>query len=247
VARGSLFMHRALLRTGPGGRGRGERAHALAELLRGDGFAVEIAADAPAAIDAYPAFEPDVVITDLGMPGLLDLLGPLAMNGNELTARSRGRAPASVVALTATVDAAIDALRAGAAYHVAKPLHYDELRLVLARVLEHRAAVRELARLRRLLEPPHASHASTADALAGAGRRPADAPAHRPAIPGATMAELERYAILETLKATRSTSRAAEMLGISTRTIQYRLHNYNAASRTETEARRKPDSDVGKP
>ena len=54
-----------------------------------------------------------------------------------------------------------------------------------------------------------------------------------PPIPGATLAELERYAILETLEATGgSTSRAAEMLGISARTIQYRLHEYNAAPRS---------------
>ncbi|HUJ58347.1 MAG TPA: sigma-54 dependent transcriptional regulator [Kofleriaceae bacterium] len=54
-----------------------------------------------------------------------------------------------------------------------------------------------------------------------------------PLVPGASMAELERYAILETLKATGgSTSKAAQMLGISTRTIQYRLHQYNEAPRS---------------
>jgi two-component system, NtrC family, response regulator HydG len=46
-------------------------------------------------------------------------------------------------------------------------------------------------------------------------------------IPGATMAELERYAILTTLDAVDgSTSKAAEMLDISVRTIQYRLSEY---------------------
>ncbi|MDB4955359.1 MAG: response regulator [Myxococcales bacterium] len=49
-----------------------------------------------------------------------------------------------------------------------------------------------------------------------------------PVVPGATLAELERYAILETLKSTGgSTTKAAEILGISVRTIQYRLHAYN--------------------
>ena len=46
-------------------------------------------------------------------------------------------------------------------------------------------------------------------------------------IPGATMAEIERCAILSTLEAVGgSTSRAAELLDISVRTIQYRLHEY---------------------
>jgi two-component system response regulator HydG len=49
-------------------------------------------------------------------------------------------------------------------------------------------------------------------------------------VPGATMAELERYAILKTLEAVDgSTVRAAEILDISTRTIQYRLHEYGLA------------------
>ena len=48
-----------------------------------------------------------------------------------------------------------------------------------------------------------------------------------PPIPGSRLEELERYVILETLKATGgSTSKAAEVLGISVRTIQYRLHEY---------------------
>ncbi len=51
-----------------------------------------------------------------------------------------------------------------------------------------------------------------------------------PRIPGATMAQIERYAILATLEATTgSTTRAAEVLDISVRTIQYRLHAYGLA------------------
>jgi two-component system response regulator HydG len=46
-------------------------------------------------------------------------------------------------------------------------------------------------------------------------------------IPGSTMAEIERHAIETTLDAVGgSTSRAAEVLDISVRTIQYRLHQY---------------------
>jgi two-component system response regulator HydG len=49
-------------------------------------------------------------------------------------------------------------------------------------------------------------------------------------VPGATMAELERFAILETLESVDgSTTRAAELLDISVRTIQYRLHEYGLA------------------
>ncbi len=46
-------------------------------------------------------------------------------------------------------------------------------------------------------------------------------------IPGATMAEIERHAILSTLEAVSgSTTKAADILDISVRTIQYRLNEY---------------------
>ena len=44
------------------------------------------------------------------------------------------------------------------------------------------------------------------------------------------MAEIERYAIMKTLEAVDgSTAKAADLLDISVRTIQYRLHEYGAA------------------
>jgi two-component system response regulator HydG len=53
-----------------------------------------------------------------------------------------------------------------------------------------------------------------------------------PQIPGATMAEIEKHAILTTLEAVDgSTSRAAEMLDLSVRTIQYRIHQYGLAQK----------------
>jgi DNA-binding NtrC family response regulator len=51
-----------------------------------------------------------------------------------------------------------------------------------------------------------------------------------PTIPGATMDEIERYSILKTMEsAGGSTSRAAEILGISVRKIQYKLQEYSSA------------------
>ncbi|HTV17323.1 MAG TPA: sigma-54 dependent transcriptional regulator [Polyangiaceae bacterium] len=60
-------------------------------------------------------------------------------------------------------------------------------------------------------------------------------------VPGATMAELEKYAILKTLDAVDgSTVRAAELLDISVRTIQYRLHEYGLAKERAPTAARPP-------
>jgi two-component system NtrC family response regulator/two-component system response regulator HydG len=77
----------------------------------------------------------------------------------------------------------------------------------------------------------------TADDLPATLRGPR--PAQRdPAglIPGATMGEIEREAILRTLELVGgSTSRAAEMLGISVRKIQYRLKEYAGEKSPEPE------------
>jgi DNA-binding NtrC family response regulator len=55
-------------------------------------------------------------------------------------------------------------------------------------------------------------------------------------IPGATMEEIERYAITKTLEMTGgSTSRAAEVLGISVRKIQYKMHEYEGAPKSARE------------
>ena len=65
--------------------------------------------------------------------------------------------------------------------------------------------------------------------------RPA-APPHGPQIPGTTLADLTRHAILETLKACGgSTTRAAATLQISARMIQYKLHQYRSAPRSALE------------
>ncbi len=54
-------------------------------------------------------------------------------------------------------------------------------------------------------------------------------------IPGTTLEQIERYAITSALEASSgSTSKAAEMLGISVRKIQYKLHEYQGAAKPRT-------------
>ena len=58
-----------------------------------------------------------------------------------------------------------------------------------------------------------------------------------PSVPGATMLDFERYAILKTLEATNgSSSKAAAALGISVRKIQYRLQEYRGARHAGSDA-----------
>src|SRR4051812_16526300 len=116
---------------------------ALAELLRDEGYDVETAADAFKALGKYESFPPHVVVTDLKMPG---------MDGIELVKKVRGAEdPAAVVVMTAfgAVQSAIDAMRAGAAEYLIKPLNFEELLVVLAKALENQAVRREARQLRQ--------------------------------------------------------------------------------------------------
>ncbi|HEY4055929.1 MAG TPA: sigma-54 dependent transcriptional regulator [Kofleriaceae bacterium] len=115
---------------------------ALAELLHDEGYDVEMAADAFKALGKYEAFAPDVVVTDLKMPG---------MSGIELVEKLRsGVQPPAVIVMTAfgTVTTAVDAMRAGAADYLTKPLNIDELLVVLDRVVETEALRRDARQLR---------------------------------------------------------------------------------------------------
>jgi two-component system, NtrC family, response regulator HydG len=61
-------------------------------------------------------------------------------------------------------------------------------------------------------------------------------------IPGSTLAEVERHVILSTLEACGGkTTAAAQMLDISVRKIQYKLHEYGVVRhRTTTDADEPP-------
>ncbi len=115
---------------------------ALAELLRDEGYDVETAADAFKALGKFESFGPHVVVTDLKMPG---------MDGIELVKKLRAMEDApTVVVMTAfgAVSSAVDAMRAGAAEYLTKPLNLDELLVVLAKVFEQQELRRETRQLR---------------------------------------------------------------------------------------------------
>ncbi|MFT3697034.1 MAG: sigma-54 dependent transcriptional regulator [Kofleriaceae bacterium] len=117
----------------------------LADLLRDEGYDVEMAADAFKALGKIEAFAPQVVVTDLQMPG---------MDGIELVKRVRAMdEPAAVIVMTAfgAVQTAVEAMRSGAADYLTKPLDFDELLIVLDRVFELQHLQREVNR--RQLRP----------------------------------------------------------------------------------------------
>jgi DNA-binding NtrC family response regulator len=102
----------------------------VADVLRGEGYRVEAAGDAKAALEHLGREPFDLVITDLRMPG---------MDGVELLRQGKSVRPdARWIVITAhgSVGTAVGAMKAGAADFLQKPFGSpDELRLVARRVL----------------------------------------------------------------------------------------------------------------
>jgi DNA-binding NtrC family response regulator len=121
------------------------RSH-LENYLRSVGHHVESAASAEAALTALGRVPIDVVLSDVRMAG---------MDGLALLAEIRRRRTEVVVVLMTaygTVPQAVEAIRAGAYDYLVKPFSLDQVRLLLARVLEVQALRRENDSLRRTIE-----------------------------------------------------------------------------------------------
>ena len=187
-----------------------------AKLMRDAGYEVESATQAFDALEKVAAFAPLLVISELNVRG---------MDGMRLCQHVRAAdCKPAIIALGEANEArsaAVAALRAGVHAYLTKPVDPELLRLVAARALADRAMHHQVEQLSACV---HDLETSVDRPIP-----PPPRPPGMPPVPGSTLSDLERYAILSTLKATGgSTSKAAKILGLSTRTIQYRMHLYNA-------------------
>lgn len=120
--------------------------NALAEILREEGYSCETAADGFKGLGRFGEFEPDLVLTDLKMPG---------MDGVEFLTKVRERCPGlPVVVMTAfgAVDTAVQAMRSGAIDYLNKPINTGELLIVIERAMQESRLRRESLELRRRLD-----------------------------------------------------------------------------------------------
>ena len=115
----------------------------LAKLLTLDGYRVTMAASGEAALVEAAREFPDVVITDVEMPG---------MHGVALCKHLRSldaELPVIVMTGHSGTESAIESLRAGATDHLVKPLQYDSVLWLVQKALGRRGEMRELELLRK--------------------------------------------------------------------------------------------------
>jgi two-component system CheB/CheR fusion protein len=108
-------------------------ADSLAVLLRLGGHEVSLAHDGPAALDMAQAFRPEVVLLDIGLPG---------MDGYEVAKRLRAGPPTRDAILVAVTGYGREEDRqrsreAGFDHHLVKPVSFDALRQVFMMAADH--------------------------------------------------------------------------------------------------------------
>jgi two-component system, NtrC family, response regulator AtoC len=121
-------------------------AAALETLLGEDGYEVSKANDGRAGLLLVEKQEPDVVLTDLRMPG---------MDGIELLTKIKQIRPETMVVLMTaygTVKTAVRAMKLGAEDYLSKPIDVEELEVVLQKTLEKKHLLEETRFLRARLD-----------------------------------------------------------------------------------------------
>ena len=102
---------------------------ALEQALQAEGYAVKVAKDAATALRSIRRTRPDVVMTDVRMPGEsgLDLLATLSADYEHL--------PVIVMTAHGTMETAIEAVQRGAFDYLSKPLDLDRVCDLLKRAM----------------------------------------------------------------------------------------------------------------
>lgn len=117
----------------------------LARFLTGLDYDVFSAESGKEALDLFKKEQPELVLTDLKMPD---------MDGIELLHQIKKIRPETIIIiLTAygTVENAVQAMKAGAYYYLTKPIHFDELELILKKAITQRSLEQENVKLRQEL------------------------------------------------------------------------------------------------
>jgi len=115
---------------------------ALSEILHDEGYQTETAADGFKALGKLEEFSPDVILTDLKMPGL---------DGIAFMEKAKAATPGAVfVVMTAfgTISGAVAAVKKGAENYLTKPLEFEALSAVVERAMEKARLLQEAQKLR---------------------------------------------------------------------------------------------------
>ncbi|MBU0690268.1 sigma-54 dependent transcriptional regulator [bacterium] len=115
-------------------------------ILQRASFETHTLQDSTKTADTVEEFDPDIVLTDLMLPGL-DGMGVLQIMKERFT-----DVPVVMMTAYATVETAVEAMKAGAEDYIVKPFTKEQLVLLITRVMKSRSLLVENKRLRHELD-----------------------------------------------------------------------------------------------
>jgi len=121
-------------------------ASSLKRVFTKEGYSVDIAEDAEKGLELIETNSYDVIITDIILQGI---------SGIELLRKIKEKEPDQIVIIItayASVETAIEALRAGAYDYVTKPIIHQEIKQIVRNAIRQKALQRENILLRREIE-----------------------------------------------------------------------------------------------
>ncbi|MCF6182677.1 sigma-54 dependent transcriptional regulator [Lutibacter sp.] len=118
----------------------------IADELRDKNYIVKEYANAQSVLIDYKDFLPDILITDIKMPGMdgIELLKKIKLLNTNITV--------IVMSAFGTVDVAVDAMKLGAFDYLTKPFNTDEIFILLDKIKEFTSIKEENKILRKRIE-----------------------------------------------------------------------------------------------
>ena len=124
----------------------------LGDWFRDEGYAVDTAPSAQAALEKLAHANWDIFLLDIRMPGI---------DGLELQRTLKAAQPdGTVIIMTAyaSVESAIEAMKQGAYDYIIKPFNPDDLEQTIQKAIEHKQLVSENQQLRTKIDELNLAH-----------------------------------------------------------------------------------------
>jgi two-component system, NtrC family, response regulator len=116
------------------------------EILKNEGYIVYACDNATAALELFKTVSPDLIITDLKMPG---------MNGIDFISeinRLDKNIPIILITAYGSIESAVKAIKCGAYDYLTKPVDHNKLKILIKRAIEQKRITNENIFLKQELE-----------------------------------------------------------------------------------------------
>ncbi|MBT3604792.1 MAG: response regulator, partial [Candidatus Latescibacteria bacterium] len=114
----------------------------LQKVLEKEGYSVITALDGEEGVELAASESPDLILLDLGLPGIngLEALRQIKKNDPDMAA--------IMITAEGSIESAVSAMKTGARNYITKPFNTDEIRLIVSETLETVRLRREVNILR---------------------------------------------------------------------------------------------------